>query len=137
MRMQKEEKVVVILLFMALGSLGVAFWAFDPDDGAPVALSGSPDAATGTGYSSDDQTMQTMQVIQGQVLGIKSTKTGGNLILHLNSTTLPIFIPSSAGAQQIENRIQPGDIIQVKGSISDYQGEKELKVSRAGDVQEI
>ena len=134
MRMQKEEKVVVILLFMALGSLGVAFWAFDPDDGAPVALSGSPDAATGTGYSSDDQTMQ---VIQGQVLEIKSTKTGGNLILHLNSTTLPIFIPSSAGAQQIENRIQPGDIIQVKGSISDYQGEKELKVSRAGDVQEI
>ena len=134
MRIQKEEKVVVIMLFMALGSLGLAFWAFDPGDDAPVALSGSPDAATGSGHSSVDQTMQTMQ---GQVLEIMSTKTGGNLILHLNSTTLPIFVPSSAGAQQIMNRIQPGDIIQVKGSISEYQGEKELKVSRAGDVQEI
>jgi len=31
MRMQKEEKIVVVLLFMALGSLAAAFWAFSLD----------------------------------------------------------------------------------------------------------
>ena len=33
MRMQKEEKIVVVLLLMALGSLAVAFWAFSPEEG--------------------------------------------------------------------------------------------------------
>jgi hypothetical protein len=33
MRMQKEEKIVVVLLLMALGSLAVAFWAFGPEEG--------------------------------------------------------------------------------------------------------
>ena len=32
MRMQKEEKIVVVLLLMALGSLAVAFWAFGPEE---------------------------------------------------------------------------------------------------------
>lgn len=30
--MQKEEKIVVVLLFMALGSLAAAFWAFSPEE---------------------------------------------------------------------------------------------------------
>jgi hypothetical protein len=32
MSMQKEEKIAVVLLLMALGSLSVAFWAFYPDE---------------------------------------------------------------------------------------------------------
>lgn len=132
MRMQKEEKIVVVLLLMALGSLGVAFWAFGPEGVASSALSGSSSAAgASTGYSSTGQTMQ------GQVLEMKTTKSGGNLILRLNSTALPIFVPSSAGAEEIEKKIQPGDKVQVKGSISDYQGEKELKVSRAADIRKV
>ena len=41
MWMQKEEKIVVVLLFMALGSLAVAFWAFSLDVGETVASSDS------------------------------------------------------------------------------------------------
>jgi len=131
MRMQKEEKIVVVLLLMALGSLAVAFWAFGADEGASSALSSSSNAGASTDYSSTDETLQ------GQVLEIKTTKSGGNLILRLDSTTLPIFVPANAGAEEIEKKIQPGDKIQVKGSISDYQGEKELKVSRASDIRKV
>jgi hypothetical protein len=130
MKMQKEEMIVVVLLLMALASLAVAFWAFGPEVDTSSSLSGSS-SATGIGYSSTDQTLI------GRVLEIKTTKSGGNLILRLNSTALPIFIPTSAGAEEIKKRIQPGDEIRVAGAISDYQGEKELKVSRAADIQEI
>jgi DNA/RNA endonuclease YhcR with UshA esterase domain len=128
MRTQKEEKIIVVLLLMALGSLAVAFWAFGPEEGSSTNPSSSS-RAVGAGYSSTDQTLQ------GQVLEMKTTKSGGNLILRLDSTALPIFIPSSAGAEEIRKKIQPGDKIQVKGSISDFQGEKELKVSHAADIQ--
>jgi DNA/RNA endonuclease YhcR with UshA esterase domain len=135
-RVQKEEKVVVVLLLMALGSLAIAFWAFEPEEGASSALSGST-GSIGSAGALFAGTSSTDQIVQGNILEMKSTKTGGNLILWLNSTAMPIFIPSSAGAEQIKNRIQPGDRIQVKGKIYDYQGGNELKVSRAGDVREI
>jgi hypothetical protein len=131
MRMQKEEKIVVVLLLMALGSLAVAFWAFAPESGASADLSDPSNSAASADYSSSRQTLQ------GQVLEMKTTKSGSNLILRLDSTALPVFIPSSAGAEGIKNKIQPGDKIQVSGSISDYQGEKELKVSRAADIQAV
>ena len=41
MIMQKEEKVVFVLLLMALGSLAVAFWAFSSDDGSDDVISDS------------------------------------------------------------------------------------------------
>ena len=41
MRLQKEEKIVVVLLLMALGSLAVAFWTFGPDVGEARASSDS------------------------------------------------------------------------------------------------
>ena len=41
MRLQKEEKIVVVLLLMALGSLAVAFWTFGPDVGEAIASSDS------------------------------------------------------------------------------------------------
>ena len=43
MRMQKEEKIVVVLLLMALSSLAVAFWAFAPDEDG---LESSSDSAS-------------------------------------------------------------------------------------------
>lgn len=131
MKMQKEEKIVVVLLLMALGSLAVAFWAFAADEGASPALSNSPNVGASTDYSSKGGTLQ------GQVLEMKTTKSGGNLILRLDSTNLPIFVPSSVGAEEIKKKIQPGDKIQVKGSVSNYQGEKELKVTQAADIRKV
>ncbi len=121
MQMQKEEKIVAVLLLMALGSLAVAFWAFGPEDGTSDSLSvGEKEASLS---------------VEGMVLEVRSTKSGGNLILKLDSTPMPIFIPASSGAGEIQSKVMPGVRVVIKGSVSEYQGEKELKVARAEDVQ--
>ncbi len=123
MRMQKEEKIVVVLLLMALGSLAVAFWAFAPDEDG---LESSSDSASqnGAGIS-----------VEGQILAIKPTKSGGNLLIELDSTPLPVFVPAGAGAKEIQARIHAGDRVRIKGTVSVYQGKEELSVSRQTDVQ--
>lgn len=123
MRMQKEEKIVVVLLLMALGSLAVAFWAFGPEVGEPDSSSDS--------VSQKDAGLS----VEGLVLEIKPTKSGGNLLLKLDSTQLPIFISARAGAKEIQNRIKAGDKLRVRGTVSAFQGKEELSVSRQADVE--
>jgi hypothetical protein len=122
MRMQKEEKIVVVLLLMALGSLAVAFWAFGTEDGASDSSSTEKDSSPS---------------VQGLVLEVKPTKSGGNLLLKLDSTPMSIFIPARAGAGKVQSKVKPGDRVMIRGTVSDYQGEKELNVARAQDVQVI
>jgi len=123
MRMQKEEKIVVVLLLMALGSLAVAFWAFGPEESGQDSPSDS--------LSQKDTAIS----MQGLILEIKPTKSGGNLILKLDSTMLPIFIPAKAGSKELQSRIKVGDRVKIKGSVSTFQGSEELEVSRQADVQ--
>lgn len=119
MRMQKEEKIVVVLLLMALGSLAIAFWAFEPDEGATA------------GAAQEDSSLS----VEGLVLELKPTKSGGNLMLRLDSTPLSIFVPASAGAGEVQGRIKPGDRVRIRGTVSEYQGTEELRVTRAADIQ--
>jgi hypothetical protein len=123
MWMQKEEKIVVVLLLMAFGSLAVAFWAFSPGDGD---LESSSDfmSRKDAGFS-----------VEGLVLEIKPTKSGGNLLLKLDSTQLPIFIPAKANAKELQARIQAGDRVKIRGTVSTFQGKEELVVSRQSDIQ--
>lgn len=123
MRMQKEEKIVIVLLLMALGSLAVAFWAFGPEESE---LESSSDTV-----SQKDAGLS----LEGLVLEMKPTKSGGNLLLKLDSTPLPIFIPASAGAKEIQARVHAGDRVRIRGTVSVYQGKEELSVSRQADVQ--
>jgi len=122
MRMQKEEKIVVVLLFMALGSLAVAFWTFSPEEGDGDSAAAKNDA---------------LLTLEGLVLEIKPTNTGGNLILRLDSTALPVFIPAGAGAGELQEQLHAGDRIRVRGTVADFQGKEELKISRAADVQRL
>ncbi|MFZ3148365.1 MAG: hypothetical protein WA137_04930 [Methanothrix sp.] len=123
MRMQKEEKIVVVLLLMALGSLAVAFWAFGPQEGEQDSSSDS--------LSQKDASLS----VEGLVLEIKPTKSGGNLLLKLDSTQLPIFIPAKASATELQSRIKVGDRVKIRGTVSAFQGKEELVVSRQADVQ--
>lgn len=122
MRMQKEEKIVVVLLFMALGSLAMAFWTFSPEEGDGDIAAAKKDAPL---------------TLEGSVLEIKPTNTGGNLILRLDSTALPVFIPAGAGAGELREQLHAGDRIRVRGAVADFQGKEELKISRAADVQRL
>ena len=123
MRMQKEEKIVVVLLLMALGSLAVAFWAFGPQEGEQDSSADS--------LSQKDASLS----VEGLVLEINPTKSGGNLLLKLDSTQLPIFIPARASATELQARIKVGDRVKIRGTVSDFQGKEELVVSRQADVQ--
>jgi len=125
MRMQKEEKIVVILLFMALGSLATAFWAFSPEQSSSQA-SGNID--------SPEVFRTSLIVLEGRITRAENTRTGGNLILNLDSTAMPIFIPASAGAKELSIQLERGKRVRITGTITSYQGEDELKVSRKTDV---
>ena len=120
MRMQKEEKIVVVLLLMALGSLAVAEWTF-----------GISDQSVATGKS--DSTTS----VEGYVLSMTTTKTGGNLIFHLDTTNNSIFVPSGSGAKDILARVHSGDHVRVRGMPSEFNGNKEIKVARSADVEVI
>jgi len=77
MKMQMEEKVVLVLLSMALGSLSVAFWAFPSDEGK----------AEGFDYSEtakESGNAQPLTVVEGAVVDMKPTKSGGHLLISLD-----------------------------------------------------
>jgi hypothetical protein len=122
MWMQKEEKIVAVLLLMALGSLAVAYWAFGPGEGV---LKSSSDSMSQKDVGSS---------VEGLVLEITPTKSGGNLLLKLDSTQMPIFIPANAGATELLKQVRTGNRVRIRGTISQYQGKKELLVSRTADV---
>jgi len=123
MRMQKEEKIVVVLLLMALGSLAVAFWAFSPEEGE-----------LDSSYDSSSQKDAGVSV-EGLVLEINPTKSGGNLVLRLDSTPLSIFVSGSTGAGEVQKNVHAGDRVRIKGTVYVFQGKEEIKVERAMDVQ--
>ncbi|MDD4161219.1 MAG: hypothetical protein PHW87_01930 [Methanothrix sp.] len=120
MRMQKEEKIVVVLLLMALGSLAVAFWAFSPEEGPDEGTSAKKDAGL---------------TQEGIVLEVKPTKSGGHLILKLDSTQTPIFVSREAGATEIGKGLNPGDRIRLKGRLMEYEGNDEIRVDRAENIE--
>jgi DNA/RNA endonuclease YhcR with UshA esterase domain len=125
MRMQREEKIVVILLLMALGSLAVAQWTFGDSDQSA--------ASDKSGPSKSDSSISA----EGHVLDIKPTKTGGNLLLRLDSLDLSVFIPRSSGADDVKGRIHRGDLVRIKGEISEYNGNQEIKIASASDIEVI
>ena len=121
--MQKEEKTVVVLLLMALGSLSVAFWAFDSGDNLQEGIASAGDEARIS--------------VDGLVIEMNPTKSGDNLIMNLDSTPLPVFVPRDSGAKEILGRISLGDRIQVNGVLWEYNGNKEIKLERAEDLERI
>jgi DNA/RNA endonuclease YhcR with UshA esterase domain len=120
MRMQKEEKIVVVLLLMALGSLAVAEWTFGDSDQSVV--NGKSESSTS---------------VEGHVLSVTTTKTGGNLVFHLDTTNNSIFVPSGSGAKDVQSRVHSGDRVRIRGTLSEFNGKKEIKVARSADVEVI
>jgi DNA/RNA endonuclease YhcR with UshA esterase domain len=47
---------------------------------------------------------------------------------------LSVFISKTAGAEALNMSIREGDFIGVTGTISEYKGEKEIKVERKEDI---
>lgn len=109
--LQREEKIAVVLLLMALSSLAVAYWAFG--------ISGSNDDIS----------------LSGRIVSIRETHTGGHLIITLDSTPMQIFLPSRV-AREVRG-LSAGDRVQVRGHITEYMGRSEIEVSRPSDITRL
>ena len=119
MRLQKEEKIAAVLVLMALSSLAIAAWA------------------TGGFEQSVTSAVSSQVSVKGKVIELNPTKSGGNLIIKLDSVPASIFVPQDSGAQEIMSKVKIGDKIRAKGRMTEFQGSEEIKASKAGDIEVI
>ncbi len=119
--LQKEERILMILLIISLTTLSIAY----------LFLSGSQSTA----YSNSSRTGEKVH-ISGVVNAKQPTRTGGNLILELNSnsTRIKIFIPENAGAAEVAKKVKIGDRVNVQGTLQEYKGEREIVIRDSNDV---
>ncbi|PAV11447.1 hypothetical protein ASJ81_00105 [Methanosarcina spelaei] len=129
--MEKEEKVMVLLLFMTLTSLVTAYLCFGPE----LTASGQEAGEEAKPYTRESGEGEKV-FLEAQVLSKRLTYTGGHLLLQVdyNSEVLSVFIPKTAGAESLNNSVQKGDIISVTGTVSEYEGKREIKVERKEDI---
>jgi DNA/RNA endonuclease YhcR with UshA esterase domain len=128
---EKEEKVMVLLLFMILTSLMTAYLCF----GTELTASGQEAGEEARQYTRESGEGEKV-FLEAQVLSKRLTYTGGHLLLQVDcdSEVLSVFIPKTAGAEALNNSIQKGDFISVTGTISEYEGKREIKVERKEDI---
>ncbi|HWR26207.1 MAG TPA: hypothetical protein VN278_08190 [Methanosarcina sp.] len=117
--MEKEEKVVVILLFMALSSLLTAYLCF----GSELADAGQTSGGEVKQYTKESISGDIVS-LEAEVLSKSFTHKGEHLILTVdcNSEVLSVFIPKTAGAETLDLSIKQGDFISLTGIVSDYEG---------------
>lgn len=129
--MEKEEKVMVLLLFMTLTSLMTAYLCFGPE----ITASGQGTGEEATPYTRESNEGEKV-FLEAQVLSKQLTYKGGHLLLQVdcNSEVLSVFIPKTAGAEALNNSIQNGNFISVTGIVSEYEGKREIKVERKEDI---
>lgn len=129
--MEKEEKVVVVLLIMVLSSLLTAYVCFGSDLTDYEEKSGAKAKQYTKNSASGEKVF-----LEAEVLSKRFTYTGDHLLIKVdcNSEVLSVFVPKTAGAEAVNMSIQEGDFISVTGTISEYEGEKEIKVEREEDI---
>ncbi len=116
--MQKEEKVVIVLLIMAALSLIIAFFGFSWQPAA---------------YSIDSKLDERVYV-EGTVLSKQMTKTGDNLILTLSNLDIKVFVSKNNGAKELNDSLKTGDRVKITGKVQEYKNVREIVVGSAGDV---
>ncbi|AKB17846.1 tRNA synthetase [Methanosarcina sp. WWM596] len=129
--MEKEEKVVVVLLVMALSSLSTAYLFF----GQELAGAGQQSEGKALQYTHESEVGEKVS-LDAEVLSKRFTYTGDHLLLEVNfnSEVLSIFIPKTAGADALNESINEGDFINITGTVSEYEGKREIKVERKEDI---
>ena len=119
--MQKEEKVVMVLLIMAVLSLIIGYLGFSSEPAA---------------YSKDSKLGERVYV-EGTVLSKKMTRTGDNLILTISNLNVQVFIPEDSGAKVVYDSLKNGDRVRITGKVSEYKSAREIVVENAGDVVKV
>jgi DNA/RNA endonuclease YhcR with UshA esterase domain len=129
--MEKEEKVVVVLLIMALSSLSTAYVFF----GSEIAGAEQKSEGKALQYTHESEVGEKV-TLDAEVLSKRFTYKGDHLLLEVDfdSEVLSVFIPNTAGAEALNSSINEGDFIRITGIISEYEGKKEIKVEKKEDI---
>ncbi len=119
--MQKEEKIVMVLLVMAVLSLIIGYFGF------------STQIKT---YSPDSKIGERVHV-EGTILSKQMTKTGDNLILVLSNPKLNIFVAKNSGAKDVYDAVEAGDRVGITGKVSEFNNLREIVIESAGDIVKL
>ncbi len=123
--MEKEEKIVAILLTMTILSLAVAYMTYLPGE-----VTGNIPPL------SDDSLIGEKVFVEGTVLNKKITFNGNHLIMDVSYSRgmITVFIPNNKGAEYIDKMVYIDDDVRIIGLLDEYEGEKELVVQKQSDV---
>ena len=126
--MEKEEKIVAVLLAMAILSLAVAYATFFQSDNGSI----SNDALQLTERSAIGDVVY----FEGTILNKKFTFTGDHLLLSVDhdENVVKVFIPNNKGAEYIDDMVNENDMVRIQGIVSEYQDEREVVVQSKNDV---
>jgi len=121
--MQKEEKIVVVLLVMAVLSLIIGYFGF-----APVASAYSLESKVGENVYAE-----------GTIIQKQMTYKGDNLKLTISNENLNVnvFIFRDNGAKEVYDGFENGDKVKVDGKVAQYQNAMEIVVESAKDVRKV
>lgn len=122
--MQKEEKIMVVLLVMAVLSLIIGYYGFIPQDAAYSAYSA-------------DSTIGNHVYVEGTVLSKQMTAKGDNLILSISDLNVKVFISKEKGAKEVYNTLETGDNVRIDGKVAEYKNAQEIIVESASDVKKL
>jgi DNA/RNA endonuclease YhcR with UshA esterase domain len=117
--MQKEEKIVVVLLVMAVLSLIIGYFGFVPVTNA---------------YSQDSKVGEKVY-IEGNILQKQMTAKGDNLILTISNLNIKVFISKDNGAKEVYNSFENGDKVRIDGKVAEYNNAMEIVVENGKDVR--
>ena len=119
--MQKEEKIVVVLLAMAVLSLIIGYFGF-----APVTIA----------YSQDSKVGEKVYV-EGNIPQKQMTSKGDNLLLTISNLNIKVFISKDNGAKEVYDAFEKGDKVRIDGKVAQYQNAMEIVVESAKDVRKL
>lgn len=122
--LQKEEKITLVLMIMALLVLIIAYFGFIAGDAGP------------SEYSYKSQIGDNI-ILQGEVVGKRGTFTGDHLILtvDVDNSLTKIFIHRNNGAGQVNLSVNVADHVEIIGKVDEYEGNKEIIVDRPQDIK--
>ncbi|MCD4807001.1 MAG: nucleotide-binding protein [Methanococcoides sp.] len=126
--MEKEEKIISILLAMAILSLAVAYFTYIPGE-----LSGNIEPL------SDSTTLGEKVFVEGTVLNKRMTYSGDHLILEIDhkGEMITVFVPNNKGAKEIGKELAVNDMAHIAGVLDEYEGELEIIVKDKKDVEKL
>ena len=130
--MKKENKIVIILFIMAFSSVILLYAIIAEDSDA--------------GFSSETPIIPTKEdigktvYVEGTVLNKRMTYTGENCIANIecsDRSVLTIFIPRSSGASSVNQMIEIGDYIGLRGDVEEYNGTLEVVLKSETNLKKL